>query len=893
MNSLVNRLKQLGRGVGRRGALEDKLVLLGAGGVALFVILVVTLFVVQNILAGAQRRLSERALPAEQEIAKLQSSIAAAFGRQAQVSSTVDLKQLEPLRDRSSVEEPLRAAARAIESRLTPEELAGLPAPMRARLVGLSLHVEQFLVVDSSLLGSVERRHRLQAEFEKGLVAIDEDIRGLTQDSQAIAGMLRLQWMLIMRGIADSFDGGGMRADLVRDAVYGGVRNAMSDTSEVANAVLTFGMLTGKIGLAVSSDAINSFAANELPQVKARIARALAALQRRTGDWPDVTARLATLSKRFDEIAPRVMDEKRPDSLIWLRRRVVAEAAAAASIRAEAVGAAAELTADTVALEEEVATLLAASTHEQKVTIGSARLVSAIVTLVGLFFCFIGARRIGNGIEELEGKNRHLTDLKDNLEKLNANLESLVAARTKALVDRDRAMQRALDSMAEGLATVSLDGSIRPERSRAFSTIFGDPGDQPLWQVLFPNDGQRADMYACGFSQVTEDDFPFEVAVDQLPKQIQREGRTLELELRAVHEGDRLDAVLLVASDVTERIGALRAERAAREEQKVVAHILRDRRGFMRSVEEISGLIRTCRGAAEVGDLRRALHTIKGNSAVLGFATLAEKAHALEDALDRDGELAPTALDELQSCFADCLRRVDEHLVATRDRLDVDPDDYGQLVAALVGRTGHEEILAMVERWQLEPIGNVLAQLGSHARRLAEQLGKKVEVVVESNQIRLGSDALRTFCGSLVHAVRNAVDHGIESPEERVARGKPAVGTLRLGAAIEGGRLVVSVADDGAGVDLERVRRRARELGLPCHSQSQVLEAIFADGVTTRTDVSEISGRGVGTSAVRSACRQLGGEVTIESEFGRGTELRCVLPGSALLPPVAESSAAA
>src|SRR5262249_10172178 len=144
-------------------------------------------------------------------------------------------------------------------SRLTPEELAALPAPMRARLVGLALHVEQFLVVDNSLLGSVERRHTIQAEFEKDLGAIDEEIRGLTQDSQAISGMLRLQWMLIMRGIADSLDRGGAgRADLVHDAVYGGVRGAMSDTSEVANAVLNFGMLTGKIGLAVSSDAINS-----------------------------------------------------------------------------------------------------------------------------------------------------------------------------------------------------------------------------------------------------------------------------------------------------------------------------------------------------------------------------------------------------------------------------------------------------------------------------------------------------------------------------------------------------------------------------------------------------------------------------------------------------------
>src|SRR5262249_60049806 len=98
-------------------------------------------------------------------------------------------------------------------------------------------------------------------------------LRALVEDSQAVAGMLRLEYVLVLRGIAESLDRGAPRIDLVRQAVLGDVRGALDDTGELANAVLALGWLGGKIGLAVSSDAINSIAANELPQIRARLAR--------------------------------------------------------------------------------------------------------------------------------------------------------------------------------------------------------------------------------------------------------------------------------------------------------------------------------------------------------------------------------------------------------------------------------------------------------------------------------------------------------------------------------------------------------------------------------------------------------------------------------------------
>jgi HPt (histidine-containing phosphotransfer) domain-containing protein len=858
-----------------RGGLDAKLIHVALVGGALFVTLVATLFFVQQRLGGVQARLVDESLPAEQHIAQLEA-IGAAFGRQAQVSSTISMTQLEPLRDSGAVVERLRRAA---------SELSQMREALR-----LNSNVEEFLAADRALFDAVERKHRLQAAFESELAKIDIDLRALVEDSQAVAGLLRLEYVLVLRGIATSLAGGAARPDLVRTAVLGDVRGALDDTAELANSVLVLGHVSGKLGLAGSSDAINSIAANELPQSYARIQRLIASLDLSVGRRPEVATRAQVLAQRFADIAPRIMDEKAEGSLVSLRRRVVAEAAAATKIRANTVAAAAKLTADTTALHEVVARQVASSVRASAVTRGSAQLVSLVIVLLGVLGCVFAGRRIAGGIGELETTNRHLTDLKSNLESLNASLEDKVAARTEALVARDRAMQRVLDSMNEGLATVSLDGTLRPERSNAFTAWFGAPGQQPVWQVLFPDEPDRAASYACGFEQLVEDVLPFEVAVDQLPSRFERDGRSFDLELRPVHERGKLDAVLLVVRDVTAQQAALRAESAAREDHKIIVHLLRDRRGFRRSMEELESLIATARSTSDRAVCARALHTLKGNAAVLGFAALAALAHSVEDELEREGNIAEDSYAALDRGLKACLRRIQDLVSDARDRIDIDVQDYGRLVDQLQRRAAYDELLTLVKAWQLEPIANLLDELAGHARRLADQVGKRIEVIVEHNGIRVLDDGLRTLRGNLVHAVRNAIDHGIESPDLRAALGKPEVGIVRLSATVsDTGALVLGVSDDGTGVDIERVRERARALGLPHATSTEVLEALFADGLTTRDDVTELSGRGVGTSAVRAACRGLGGDAYMVSEWHRGSELRCVLPAAVL---VTESEAA-
>jgi two-component system chemotaxis sensor kinase CheA len=143
----------------------------------------------------------------------------------------------------------------------------------------------------------------------------------------------------------------------------------------------------------------------------------------------------------------------------------------------------------------------------------------------------------------------------------------------------------------------------------------------------------------------------------------------------------------------------------------------------------------------------------------------------------------------------------------------------------------------------------------------------------------------------LVHLVRNALDHALETPDERRAAGKPAAGRLEIAARHAGGNVVITVTDDGRGIDPRRVARRAAERGLielarvPSVDMSEAVELLFEPGFSTAEQTSDISGRGVGMDAVRSAIRELGGAVTMQSESGCGTSVQVRLPLTlAILP---------
>lgn len=196
-----------------------------------------------------------------------------------------------------------------------------------------------------------------------------------------------------------------------------------------------------------------------------------------------------------------------------------------------------------------------------------------------------------------------------------------------------------------------------------------------------------------------------------------------------------------------------------------------------------------------------------------------------------------------------------------------------------------DSLLQVVKEMQLLPFASLIEVLPRLARELARDQGKEVDLVVHGSEIEIDRRILDELKDPLIHLLRNAIDHGIETPAARAGAGKPSHGTVTLAVSQrDGGKIEVLLADDGAGVDGERVRQAARKLGMLTGEEDQALSKreelslIFLSGVSTSPIVTDVSGRGLGLAIVREKVERLGGSVAIESQSGTGTTFRIVLP---------------
>ena len=197
-----------------------------------------------------------------------------------------------------------------------------------------------------------------------------------------------------------------------------------------------------------------------------------------------------------------------------------------------------------------------------------------------------------------------------------------------------------------------------------------------------------------------------------------------------------------------------------------------------------------------------------------------------------------------------------------------------------------------VMKTRMQPIGRLFQKYPRIARDLARQLGKDVELALVGEETEVDKTMIEDLADPLVHLVRNAVDHGVESPEERLAAGKPPKSVVRLEARQEGDHIVLIVADDGRGMSPERIRAKAIEKGIIREEDAntlddrQSLNLIFLPGFSTKTQISDVSGRGVGMDVVKTNVQKLNGSVEIRSEPGKGSVFLISLPLTLAILPV-------
>ncbi len=195
-----------------------------------------------------------------------------------------------------------------------------------------------------------------------------------------------------------------------------------------------------------------------------------------------------------------------------------------------------------------------------------------------------------------------------------------------------------------------------------------------------------------------------------------------------------------------------------------------------------------------------------------------------------------------------------------------------------------EDMQHAIMQVRMLPVGTVFQRFGRLVRDISRKLGKEVELVVEGEDTEADKNVIESLADPLIHIIRNSLDHGIELPEARRKAGKPAHGTIRVAARQESDRVVIEIDDDGAGVDPNRIRRKAIERGLipedkaATLTDTEAVQLIFLPGFSTADTISDLSGRGVGMDVVRTAVERINGHVELSSQFGKGTRLRLSLP---------------
>jgi two-component system chemotaxis sensor kinase CheA len=485
----------------------------------------------------------------------------------------------------------------------------------------------------------------------------------------------------------------------------------------------------------------------------------------------------------------------------------------------------------------------------------------------------------GDELEALGGSfNRMVEDLAasySQLEEMNRTLEQKVQDRTAELATKNRDMRLVLDNVDQGFVTLSMHGVMAVERSRVVDVWFGENRSAvAFWQFLEPYDRLFAHEFELAWQQVEDDFLPLEVTLDQLPTRIAYGKTTFSLRFLPFYYQGVADGVLVVIADITEKLQKEREEAEQNELMQGFKRLMLDRSGFSNFVKESSEMIeqiRTPEGRDPV-ILKRTLHTLKGNSAVMGLSVVARLCHLLEDQLAENGHMAKDTLEELSGRWIAILGHIAAFTGVEKQRIiEVPHSEYAALVSRLSTET-QGEILNQLLSWQLEPITKPFERLAEQARALAHRLGRgEVNVAIDGGGVRLDPETWSPFFSTLVHVVRNAIDHGIEPSAERLRAGKPAVGTVRLKAVASGDDLTIEIADDGRGIDWDAIVARAKELGIPAKTREQRTHVLLCDGVSTKKEVTDTSGRGVGMAAVSQRVADMDGTIDVRSSSGNGT----------------------
>ena len=515
---------------------------------------------------------------------------------------------------------------------------------------------------------------------------------------------------------------------------------------------------------------------------------------------------------------------------------------------------------------------------------------------------------------ELEQKEDVIVQLREaqtELEAYSKNLEQMVEERTKEVKRANQMLNAIMNSLGQGFLVFDENGLCANIYTRACEAVLEKiPDGKHIAQVLNLTGGDEG-QFKAWMKAVFAESLPFESLKDLAPRLYRHsQGHHITLDYFAIRaDTGAISNLVVVATDKTNEYEASQALERERQFAKMVMKLVTNRRQFGQFLETIDRYLETLRGLKyspeEVAEAYRVLHTLEGEAGVFSAMRLRDAAREAQQELEpfrQEGHTAnPREFGSVMQRLVGCLAKAKEEFfeqnrvlfkalkLQAERTFEVGETQLHRFFEILKASGVPPEVCTeFYDLMASRPIAEFFGHYNDVMQTIAEKLGKKVAPLqVVGGDIRLNPEKYDHFFGSLIHSFRNALDHGIEPPEEREMVGKPAQGRVTVNCSFTTGKggspiLRLVIEDDGQGISPQAIRDKMKKnrpkvnWGQP--SDHDVIQHIFDPGFSSRNEVGEFSGRGVGMDAIKTEVERLQGRIEVFSEQGVGTRLVIDLP---------------
>ncbi len=543
--------------------------------------------------------------------------------------------------------------------------------------------------------------------------------------------------------------------------------------------------------------------------------------------------------------------------------------------------------------------------------------VTIIITLLGVVGALVLSRSITSPITKLRERSReavnggfaHLANIGEVDE---------VSELASIIENRMEAVKAILDNTGQGLLTFGEDLLINPEYSAECNRIFGENIEgKNFLQLIHPEDEEQRKFIKAVLIKLLREQNPSkrEVYFPLLSEELIINEQSILIEYRIISsKSGENQRFMIMLTDTTEKRALENKVESERDIFRMVVKVVANHEDFVTCTRDYNEYFSEAAKNAidsndslgdKIYDVFRYVHTLKGSFSQLGMENTANGLHELEAEISELSKKSSHTLAELSQLleefdyengmekdisllqemlgedFMNTLTGIGRGLVIDRVKLI----DIEKKMLSTLSPMECRILMPEIQKLRYRPFRDLLKSYTDYVNNLAERLGKQIlPMEIMGGETQVDTEKYSDFAKSLTHIFRNALDHGIEASEERIAVGKDEFGSITCIAAEDAENIQLRISDDGYGINIDRVKNKAVEEGIVSReqmeslSEKEVLNIIFAEGFSTKEVVNELSGRGIGLSAVLKEVEKLNGKISVDTKAGEGTEFYITLP---------------